>query len=161
MRLSINVSGAPAAASDLRAVAERLDKPLRPVLGILGEAMSSRFMDLIAEEGAGVVAWPEHHPVTTKIREYYGHGGKGKLVRGAQLLHSIRTLDLSDDAVEVGTTVPHASVLQEGGLWTDPRTGAQRQVQAFPFIVVTEQDADDWAELLADYFLGEEEAARA
>jgi phage gpG-like protein len=162
MRVSLTVTGADLVARDLAAAGARLEQPPGALLSILGEEMASTFQGIIRDEGARVPGgWPALHPVTIKIRQHYGHGAGPRLIRGGQLLHSIRVLSVTESAVEAGTTDPRAAVLQAGGPWTDPETGAQRQVQAFPFVVLLEEDVDDWMEMIAAWFFGDGGIARA
>ena len=118
--------------------------------------MASTFQDFIRTGGARLpTPWPALHPVTVKIRDHYGHGGPGpKLIRSGQFLHSLRVLSVTDEYVEVGSSDPRARILQEGGEWTDPETGATRHVQAFPYIHLLEEDVDAWMEMVAEWFFG-------
>lgn len=161
MKVLFTVTGADGLASELREIDQRVDRPARPLLAAIGEDMAGVFQEFIRTGGARLPRpWPELHPVTRKIREHYGHGAAGpKLIRGGQLLHSIRALSLTDDSVEVGTVHYSARVLQDGGEWTDPKTGAKRQVQAFPFVEILDQDLNDWTELISDWFFGEAASA--
>ncbi len=154
--VKLAVTGADGLARGLREVATAVDRPARPLLAAIGEDMGSVFQDFIRTGGARLPQpWPELHPVTVKIREHYGHGGRSpKMIRGGQLLHSIRVLSITDQSVEVGTVHYSARVLQDGGTWTDPETGVQRQVQAFPFVELLDEDVADWTEMIADWFLG-------
>ena len=99
--------------------------------------------------------WPPLSPVTQEIRAYYGHPPEGPaLVRGGDLLQSITTLALEAQSVTVGTRLPFASTLQEGGTVTHPRTGTTRTVQAFPFAYVTAQEVQNLAASIQEYYFG-------
>lgn len=158
VRIRLTLEGADAAAETLSDLAEALDKPAAPLLAALGQGLVSAFQDNIRTEGARLadrgIRWPVLDLVTVRIREHYGHSAGPRLIRTkGDLLRSINVLDVGDDFVEVGSAVPHARVLHEGGTWTDPKTGRERQVQAFPFVLASLQDVDDLVAAVADYYL--------
>lgn len=157
VRVSVTVQGASEAASELREIDARLHRDLRPILAARGQDMVTAFRENIMTGGARLadrgIRWPPHDLVTLRIREYYGHGDKLKLVRGGDLLQSIEILDLGPSQVEVGTRHHAAATVHHGGEVTDER-GRRRTVQSFPFIVPSLQDVDDWTALIADELLG-------
>jgi len=72
-------------------------------------------------------------PATQHIRQYYGYPpDTPKLLRSGDLLHSLTTLSLTEAArageVTVGTRLPAARILQDGGTLIDPRTNRERTV---------------------------------
>jgi phage gpG-like protein len=157
VRVSLRVDGAEPVARRLEEVSNLLEKPLAPLLDALAADWVTHFQSNIRDEGRGGVSWPALHPVTLKIRKHYGHTG-GKLIRGGDLLHSLSILSAGPTFVEVGSRLAPARILQDGGTFDDPKTGKQRQVQAFPFVYLTEEDVDETFELITVYFLGESDA---
>lgn len=159
MKIHISLEGAGEAVERLRELHAAVNQSPRALLQGLGQLMASAFQENIRTEGARLadrgIAWPPLHWLTRKIREFYGHGAGGpRLIRTTgDLLRSINVLDSGESFVEVGTRVPHAAVLHHGGTWVDPKTGASREVQAFPFVVPSRQDVDDWTEAIFDFFL--------
>lgn len=158
MNVAITVDGADEAVRALQAAGDRVAKNHGPLLEAVGQQMVTWFEANIREEGQRTDSgWPDLHPVTRAIRAHYGHTG-GKLVRSGDLLHSIRVLELGQSFVEVGTGqegkggLPAARLLQDGGTVTDER--GTREVQAFPFIVLKEQDVADILEMVALYAAG-------
>lgn len=138
---------------DLELLDARLNRePLTPLLEILGQDWASAAQENIRN---GAIDLPEHHPATVKIREHYGHGGKGKLIRGGDLIQSIATLEFDESHVVVGTELEFARVLHDGGEVAD-RRGGTHTVPPWPFLPITEQMADDAAALVLDYFTGGE-----
>ncbi len=164
MKVSIQIRGADGARDRLLELDERVNRrPARPLLQALGQEMASKFQANIRSGGSRLadrgVSWPQVHQVTAKIRDFYGHGASDpRLIRGGELLHSLGPLALGEDFVEVGSQLAYAAIVHRGGTWTDPKTGAARQVQAFPFVLPALQDLDDWADLVGDFFLGEGDA---
>lgn len=159
MRVRLTVDGVERSAQALEQLGARYNADLSPLLAAIAADWASIFQRNIREEGRGA-NWPELHPVTVKIREYYGHGGGPRLIRSrGDLLHSIGLLDSTPDSIEVGTTqlgaggVPAARILQDGGEVTDER-GRTRLVQAFPFIVLEPTDVEDSVELITTYLFG-------
>jgi phage gpG-like protein len=153
MAFTITVQGAQEARRELLELHDRFNRPLTPLLEILGQQVASWAQARIASSGADLAgtadAWPELHPITQAIRRRHGHGGKPKLFRGGQLQHDIRPLAMGSDNVEVGTTIDYGRTVQEGGE-TD-RGGRRRTVQAFPYMLLTEPQVDEVAELVAIY----------
>lgn len=137
----------------LRLTAEKFSQPVRPILEVLAAEMQTAFQEHIHDEEGPDGEWPELRPQTMAIRRHYGHPAEGpRLVRAGDLLQSITTLNLTDRDVEVGTDLEYAHLVQEGGE-TD-RGGRKRQVQAFPFVYLTEDEVRDFMELIREYFLG-------
>ena len=154
MRLELSVQGAESTVRVLRVTAESLNKPLRPLLEVLAGEMQSAFQRHIQQEQGPQGPFPELKPETRAIRRWYGHPPDSpKLVRAGDLLHSITTLELGEDSFNVGSRLPYARIVQEGGTITDEH-GRTRTVQAFPFVYVTAQEKDDLFALIQEYFLG-------
>ena len=155
MKLSLEVTGAAEAAQLLATAASRLEQSPRPLLEILAGALQRHLRSHIEAQTGPNGSWPALAPVTRKIRDFYGYPPDGPaLVRGGALLQSITTLALQEQSVEVGTTIPFARTLQDGGLVTDPKTGRTRTVQAFPFAYVTTAEIQDLVTLITNYYLG-------
>jgi phage gpG-like protein len=152
IRVRLSIEGAEEAVRDLEKIAERIDRPLRPLLEILGAEAATTFQRNIAERK---VVIPELHPVTEAIRRYYGHSAKAPLVRGGDLVRSISTLAYGDDFVDIGSALGFAKTLHDGGTVTDKR-GRTHTVPPFQFLNPTEELADDIAALTQDYFLPDE-----
>ena len=148
VRLRISTLGLDEVVRDLDAIAARLREPLTPLLELAAQDWASALQQNISE---GNLDLPDYHPATLAIREYYGHDGKEKLIRGGDLLHSIAPLEFTPDSFTVGTEVEFAKVLQEGGTVTD-RRGRPHEVPPWPFIVATDEMVDDLATMVGDYF---------
>lgn len=149
MRIRIIAEGADQMRQELLETSERVRGPLDELLAALGQDISGKFQENIRTEGRRLsdrgITWPRHHPVTVKIREYYRHQGKGRLIRSSDLLHSIAVLDRGRDSVDVGSRLPYAAVVHHGGEYEG------RKVQAFPFLVPSNQDLADWEEIILDF----------
>jgi phage gpG-like protein len=155
MRLVLTVSGVESAHQVLTSAASALEQPARPLLEVLAAEMQTYLQAHIREERGPDGPWPALAPATRKIREYYGHPADHPiLVRAGDLLQSITTLSIEESAVEVGTRLTYARTVQDGGPVTDPKTGRTRQVQAFPFAFVAEQEVQDLVTLVKEYYLG-------
>lgn len=153
MRISLQVDGAEALAKALEAKAERLAKPVAPLLQAAAALMGTWIQDHIRSESGPDGPWPELMPETRAIRHHYGHEG-GSLVRAGDLLHSITTLAQTDHAVDVGTRLVYARVLQDGGQVTDEH--GTRTVQAFPFVYLSDQEIADVVDTVTAYYFGED-----
>lgn len=162
MPLTIQVTGAQEAARELRGV-DRRTRQLRPLLELLGQQVASWAQTRIDESGANLLgtadAWPDLHPATLKIRARYGHDGKPVLYRGGEMRDTIRPAEIGATYVEVVSDRPWSGVVQEGG--TTSRGGRTRTIPARPFLVVTEQQADDMAEMVLLYLADGQEAPSA
>ncbi len=150
--VTLEVTGADQASKSILEVADQFDQPLTPLLDRLTFHWTLTFQSHITDDGPPGVTWPKHHPVTTKIREYYGHGVGPRLMRAGDLRNSITTLRLGPDFATVGTPLPFARVVQDGGTVTEG--GRTRQVQAFPFIVITDELSEVTFESIESYFFG-------
>lgn len=143
MKVSIQVTGAKEVQEVLRVTTRRLGQGTRALLQTLGGMMQTFFQEHIRSEEGPDGPWPELAPATRAIRDWYGHPPAGpKLIRTGDLLHSITTLQLGSDFVEVGTKNPAAPVLHTGGEVTDDR-GRTRSVQAFPFVWLSPDQVQD------------------
>lgn len=171
MQVRVEVTGDRELAARLDAIDERLRLPMTPLLEVLGQEAASHYQDGISKR---LLDLPEHHWLTTLIRRKYGHASKAPLVRGGDLLHSIAPLAYGDDFVEVGSQLPYAKVVHDGGTMEGPEPGRDergrfdgtkgpgtvtREVQAFPFLVARPELLSDIDEMVTDYFFGEEGAA--
>ncbi len=154
MRITLTIEGASEAANLLEATASRLEQPPAPLLEALAAALTTAFQNHIRHHTGPEGPWPPLHPVTQKIRAFYGHPPDDALVRSGDLLQSLTTLRQEDAAVEVGTITPFARTLQDGGTVTDPKTGRTRTVQAFPFVYVTADEVQTFADLLKEHYFG-------
>jgi phage gpG-like protein len=152
MRVALTLEGVAEARQLLEATASRLEQPPRPLLQDLAAALQLHFQTHIRQQTGPDGPWPPLAPVTRKIREYYGHSPDGALVRSGDLLQSLTTLSLEDQAVEVGTRMPFARTLQDGGTVQDVRTGRPRAVQAFPFVYTTTAEVQNLLSLLEAYY---------
>lgn len=152
MRLTVTLEGATAAAQLLEAAADRLDQAPRPLLEELAARLQSYLQSHIRDQAGPEGPWPPLAPVTRKIREYYGHPPDAALIRSGDLLQSITTLALEDRAVEVGTRLPFARTLQDGGTVAHPNTGRTRTVQAFPFAWVSPQEIQDLLAFIQEHY---------
>ena len=152
MRITATIEGAAEAAQLLEAAAARLEQPPRSLLENLAAALQAYFQAHIHTQTGPEGPWPPLSPVTRKIREYYGYPPDAALVRSGDLLQSITTLSLEDRAVEVGTRVPFARTLQDGGTVTHPTTGRTRDVQAFPFAYVTADEVQHLIALIQEHY---------
>ena len=153
MRITVTIEGAAEAVQLFEAAAARLEPPPRPLLESLAAALQTYLQTHIQTQTGPEGPWPQLAPATRKIRAYYGHPADGPaLIRGGDLLQSITTLSLEDRAVEVGTRLPFARTLQDGGTFADPRTGRARDVQAFPFAYVTDAEVQNLVALIQEHF---------
>lgn len=154
MGVTFQIQGAQEARRELLELHDRLHQPMTPLLEAMGQQVASWIQGRIADDGADLrgtpFAWPEHHPATKAIRRRYGHEGKPRLYRGGQLQHSIRPLEQGSDYVDVGTNLEGAATVHHGG--ETSRGGRRRTVQAFPFVVLIDQQIDDLAEIVGIYF---------
>jgi phage gpG-like protein len=155
MEIKITLEGAAEAQQLLTSTADRLEQPPRPLLEDLAALLQLYLHGHIRTQTGPEGPWPPLAPVTRKIRAYYGHPPEGPaLIRGGDLLQSITTLALEAQAVEVGTRLPFARALQDGGTVTNPKTGTPRTVQAFPFAYVTAQEVQDLTAAIQEYYFG-------
>ena len=152
MRITITIEGAEEAVRLLEATAARLEQPPRPLLESLAATLQTYLQTHIHTQAGPEGPWPQLAPVTRKIREYYGYPPDAALVRSGDLLQSITTLTVEDHAVEVGTRIPFAHTLQNGGTVTHPTTGRTRDVQAFPFAYVTADEVQDLVALIQEHY---------
>ncbi len=153
LRLTLTIEGAAEAQQLLEAAAAHLEQPPRPLLEALASALQSYFHSHIQAQSGPDAPWPPLAPATQRIRAYYGHPPEGPaLIRGGDLLQSITTLTVEDRALEVGTRAPFARTLQDGGTLTDPKTGRERTVQAFPFVYVTAAEVQDLVTLIQEHY---------
>ena len=152
MRVTLTLEGVAETRQLLEATASRLEQPPRPLLQDLAAALQAHFQAHIRQQAGPDGPWPPLAPVTRKIREYYGHSPDGALIRSGDLLQSLTSLSLEDRAVEVGTHMPFARTLQDGGTVQDARTGRPRTVQAFPFVYVTAAEVQNLVALLEAYY---------
>jgi phage gpG-like protein len=152
MRITATIEGAAEVVQLLEAAAARLEQPPRSLLESLAAALQTYLQAHIQTQTGPEGPWPPLAPVTRKIREYYGHPPDAALVRSGDLLQSIGTLTLEDRAVAVGTRVPFARTLQDGGTVTHPTTGRTREVQAFPFAYVTADEVQDLVALIEEHY---------
>jgi phage gpG-like protein len=153
MRITVTIEGAAEAVQLLEAAAARLEQPPRALLESLAAALQAYLQAHIQTQTGPEGPWPPLAPATRKIRAYYGHPPDGPaLVRGGDLLQSITVLALEDRAVEVGTRLPFARTLQDGGTIANPKTGGTRDVQAFPFAYVTESEVQDLVTLIQEHY---------
>lgn len=152
MRVALSLEGSVEARQLLEATASRLEQPPRPLLQDLAAALQLHFQAHIHQKAGPEGPWPPLAPVTRKIREFYGHTPDDALVRSGDLLQSLTTLSLEDRAVEVGTRMPFARTLQDGGTVQNAKTGRPRTVQAFPFVYVTATEVQDLLSLLEAYY---------
>lgn len=153
MRITVTMEGAAEAVHLLEATASQLEQPPRPLLESLAAALQTYLQTHIQTQTGPEGPWPPLAPATRKIRAYYGHPADGPaLFRGGDLLQSIAVLALEDRAVEVGTRLPFARTLQEGGTVTHPTTGRTRDVQAFPFAYVTADEVQDLVTLIQEHY---------
>jgi phage gpG-like protein len=153
MRITITLEGAAEAVQLLEAAAARLEQPPRSLLESLAAALQTYLQAHIQTQTGPEGPWPPLAPATRKIRAYYGHPSDGPaLIRGGDLLQSINTLALEDRAVEVGTRLPFARTLQDGGPVVHPNSGRTREVQAFPFAYVTEAEVQHLVALIQEHY---------
>jgi phage gpG-like protein len=154
MNIRLEIAGADEASRKLRGTAEQLAKDPRPLLEALAAEMQTLFQGHIREAKGPDGDWPELADATHHIRAHYGWGAGGpKGIRAGDLLHSITTLRLGDDFVDVGTNLSYSRTMQEGGEVTDER-GHTRSVQAFPFVWLSDSNVRDFVELIRGYYLG-------
>ena len=151
VRVTVTMTGAGVASEDLKRYQARIDAPMGPLLQAIGAHAGSYFRQRIA---TGSLDLPIYELATVRIRDYYGHGQKKKLVRGGDLLNSITALESSETAVQVGSQLSYAHVLHEGGVVTE-KSGRTHTVQPFPFLLPDEDLRDDVAGMVEDYFLPE------
>jgi len=152
MRITVILEGAAEAQQFLEATASRLEQPARPLLETLASKLQTYFQAHIQTQTGPEGPWPPLAPVTQKIRAFYGYPPDAALIRSGDLLQSITTLSLEDQAVEVGTAAPFARTLQDGGTVIDPKTGRTRTVQAFPFAFVTADEVQDLVALIQEHY---------
>ena len=152
MRITVTIEGVAEAVQLLEATASQLEQPPRPLLETLATQLQLYLQNHIHTQTGPASPWPQLAPVTRKIREYYGHSPDATLVRSGDLLQSITTLALEDRAVEVGTRLPFARTLQDGGTVAHPNTGRTRDVQAFPFAYVTTAEVQNLVTLIQEHY---------
>jgi len=152
MRITATIEDATEAVQILEAAAARLEQPPRSLLESLAAALQTYLQTHIQTQTGPEGPWPPLAPVTRKIREYYGYPPDAALIRGGDLLQSIAALTIEDHAVEVGTRLPFARTLQDGGSIADPKTGRTRDVQAFPFAYVTADEVQDLVALIQEHY---------
>lgn len=152
MHITVTIEGAAEAVQILEAAAARLEQPPRPLLESLAAALQTYLQAHIQTQTGPEGPWPPLAPATRKIRAYYGHPPDAALVRSGDLLQSITALAFEDRAVEVGTRVPFARTLQDGGTVAHPTTGRTRDVQAFPFAYVTADEVQALVALIEEHY---------
>jgi phage gpG-like protein len=152
MRITVTIEGAAEAVQILEAAAARLEQPPRSLLESLAAALQTYLQTHIQTQTGPEGPWPSLAPATRKIRAYYGYPPDAALIRSGDLLQSLTTLSLEENAVEVGTRLPFARTLQDGGTLTDPKTGRPRHVQAFPFAYVTADEVQNLVALIQEHY---------
>lgn len=157
MRVLLRTTGVEQAVELLDSLDARLNRePWSPLLEILAQDWASTAQENIRTEA---IPLPEHAPATTRIREHYGHGSKGKLIRGGDLVQSIAPLAFGEQGFTVGTEMSFAEVLFSGGEVTE-KSGRTHTVPPWPFLVATDAMVADAQAMIADYFTGGEPEAR-
>ena len=152
MRITATIEGAAEAVQLLEAAAARLEQPPRPHLETLATQLQAYLQAHIHTQTGPEGPWPPLAPATRKIRAYYGYPPDAALIRSGDLLQSITTLAIEDRAVEVGTRIPFARTLQDGGTVAHPTTGRTREVQAFPFAYVTAAEVQALVALIQEHY---------
>ena len=152
MRVTVTIEGAAEAQQLLEATAARLEQPPRSLLESLAAALQTYIQSHIQTQTGPEGPWPPLSPVTRKIREYYGYPPDAALIRAGDLLQSLTTLAIEDRAVDVGTRLPFARTLQDGGTVAHPNTGRTRTVQAFPFAYVTPDEIQHLVTLIQEHY---------
>jgi len=152
MRVTVHLSGTAEAVQLLEGAAARLEQPPRPLLESLTKALQAYLQAHIQTQTGPECPWPPLAPATRKIRAFYGHSPDAALIRSGDLLQSITALTIEDHAIEVGTRLPFARTLQDGGSIADPKTGRTRDVQAFPFAYVTADEVQDLVALIQEHY---------
>lgn len=151
IRLHFELDGQEQLERQLEGDFERWQQLEALVLPVLGEALASALQENIRTEGSRLadrgITWPALHPVTVKIREHFGHPAKGpRLVRGGDLLRSIRVLRQGPSWIEAGSPLQAGAEVHFGGTIK----GGARTIQAFPWALPSLQDLSDFEAMILD-----------
>lgn len=157
MRVSIDISGAKEAQSRLLAAAAKLEKPPRPLFELLGAEWESSFREHIRSQGVPD-AFAPLSPATIARRRRAGFGPTPILIRTSDLLQSIRTLEVTDSELAVGTQHESAALLQWGGTTSASSAIPDTVVPARPFVLLTPEEIEDAYAMVEAYYLDEEPA---
>ena len=139
--IRIRVQGAQETAGFLRRRRERLRRSPRSALGKISPRMEEAMRRNVHSQGEPIGAsWPALDPATIRDRARKGFPPGPPLIRSGDLVSSIQTLTLDDFRIAVGSDHVAAGVLD----------------RRFPFLGVSELDADEWVRILGDFYFSEE-----
>lgn len=154
MRVAIDIAGAAEARDRLLAAAARVERPVGPLFRLLGAEWEASFREHIRVQGVPD-AFAALSPTTVSRRKKTGFGPTPILVRTGDLLQSIRTLEVTDSELSVGTLHVGAKLLQFGGTTSPSSALPNRPVPPRPFVLLTEQEISDTFEMVDAFFLDE------
>lgn len=160
MATRIEITGAEELRTRIVQIDERLRGSLRPVLEPIGATMLAAAREAI--DIGGRFGWPPLSEATIALRARRGGpGGATPLRATGELRNSIRQLELTDDRVEVGTTLERAGIQEYGGTTAATSMIPGRRVPARPFMPVPPATIDlAIGSLLEHLFAAQAGAAR-
>lgn len=156
MRVEMEITGATELTAVLEGVGDRLEQPLTPLLNLVADAWQTDFQKNFTERQGTVDggAWPELSPMTQRLRKWKGFTpDRPILQRRNDLFHSIEKREETEDSVSVGTNLPYAAILQDGGVETYPTdVPGSREIPARPFIQLHAELIEDVDTVVAEFF---------
>lgn len=151
-RVSIEIAGAAEAQKALLAAADRFEQPPRPLFEALGAEWESSFRQHIRDQGVPD-AFAPLAASTVARRKRAGFGPSPILIRTGDLLQSIRTLEVTDSELAVGTQQESAALLQFGGATSSRSAMPGATIPARPFVLLTAQELEDTYAMVEAYYL--------
>lgn len=145
--LSISVTGADEAATAIRAVSDRITGSLRPFFEVLGADWEAAFQGRIDKEGEET-PWPPMSETRRRIRARSQTPGDFPLLRESGDLRASIVSTITDDTLDVGTSLPYAALLHFGGTTPPGSMVPGARVPPRPFVYLTNEQVYDAVEML-------------
>lgn len=146
-RLSISVTGADEAATAIRAVGDRITGSFRPFFEVLGADWEAAFQGRIDKEGEET-PWPPMSETRRRIRARSQTPGDFPLLRESGDLRASIVSTITDDTLDVGTSLPYAALLHFGGTTPPGSMVPGARVPPRPFVYLTNEQVYDAVEML-------------
>ena len=145
--LSISVTGADEAATAIRAVGDRITGSFRPFFEVLGADWEAAFQGRIDKEGEET-PWPPMSETRRRIRARSQTPGDFPLLRESGDLRASIVSTITDDTLDVGTSLPYAALLHFGGTTPPGSMVPGARVPPRPFVYLTNEQVYDAVEML-------------
>lgn len=151
---TIVIEGADDLRSRLLELDQRFAGSLRPALDPIGASL------LEAQRGALAAGqgWPALSEATLALRKRQGRGG-APLRSSGRLYDSLAILRVEEAAVDVGSALVQAGLLEGGGVTSKASMIPGAVIPARPFIGIPPALADSLCTSLLDFLMGQEVAS--